>query len=302
MNAKPRHLSDVIEPAAAAHLRQLVLFARQRVEGRHAGENRSVLKGFSTDFLQHRPYYPGDNLKYLDWRVYARTNRYVVREYEETTNLDLYLVLDVSASMGFAGDGPSKHACAVRAAAVFFYLMLIQRDTFGLALFADQRTACVEPAGGRRHLLELYGRLLAARPAGTADWRGALQQVQSRIRRRGLAIVLSDFMADPAEIGRGLSGFRSRGCDTIAVHIIHPRERALGQTGMTRYVDLEDGSTETVDPLLIRDAYARQFHEHATAVRDECTRRGAAYCDLVAGDDEHKVIGAYLRRRMALGR
>ena len=300
VNAKPRHLSDVVAPEIAAHLKQLLLFARGRVEGRFAGDNRSVMKGFSTDFMQHRQYFPGDNIKYLDWRVFARTGRYVIREYEETTNLDLYVVLDVSASMGFAGDSLSKHEHAMRAAAVFFYLMLTHKDTFGLSMFAEGLVAHVDPSGGRRHLIQLYDALLKQVPRGVADWRVALRQVQSRIKRRGLVLVLSDFMGDPAEIGRGLSGFRSLGSDAIAFHVIHPRERALAQSTMTRYVDLEDRSAETVDPLLIRDAYARQFHEHALAIRDECTHRGIAYCDLVVGDEVHKAIGAYLRRRMAM--
>lgn len=300
MPTRPRNLTDVIAPETAAHLKQLLLFARCRVEGRHAGDNKSVLKGFSTDFMQHRQYYPGDNIKYIDWRVFARTSRYVVREYEETTNLDLYVVLDVSASMGFAGDSMSKHEYAVHAAAVFFYLMLLHKDTFGLSLFAENLVKHVEPAGGRRHLIQLYEALLNQVPRGTVDWRQALRQAQSRVKRRGLVLVLSDFMGDPAEIGRGLSGFRSLGSDAIAFHIMHPRERTLSQSTMTRYVDLEDRSAETVDPLLIRDAYARQFQEHALAVRDECTRRGIAYCDLDVGDEPHRAIGTYLRRRMAM--
>ena len=296
----PRHLADVIPADAAARLKSLLLFARSRVEGRHAGDNRSVLKGMSSDFMQHRQYFPGDNLKYIDWRVFGRTSRYVIREYEETTNLDLYLVLDTTASMGFAGDGMSKHAFAVKVSAILFYLMLLHKDTFGLSLFSEAMVSHVDPAGGRRHLLQLYASLLDHVPRGVADWTAALRQVQSRVRRRGLVIVLSDFMDDPLRIGKGLSGFRSLGCDVIAFHIIHPQEQTLGQSNMTRYVDIEDRTAETVDPLLIRDAYARQFGEHVVAVRGECTRRGIASCDLVVSDDYHKAIGAYLRRRMAM--
>lgn len=300
MMTAPRHIADVIPADKAAHLKQLLLFARGRVEGRHAGDNRSILKGFSTDFLQHRQYYPGDNLKYIDWRVFGRTSRYVIREYEETTNLDLYLILDTSASMGFAGNGISKHEFATKVAAIFFYLMLIHKDTFGLSLFAEGLVSHTEPAGGRRHLLQLYTSLLNQIPRGIVDWTVALRQVQSRIRRRGVVIVLSDFMDAPLRIGKGLSGFRSLGCDVIAFHIIHPQEKTLGQSSTTRYVDIEDHSAETVDPLLIRDAYAEQFREHVTAVREECTRRGIAACDLEVGDDYHKAIGTYLRRRMSM--
>jgi len=293
-------LTDMVSAEVAAHVRDLMLFARSRVEGRRPGDNRSVLRAFSTDFLQHRQYYPGDNLKYLDWKVWARTNRYVVREYEETTNLDLYLAVDVSASMSFAGCSISKHTCAVRAAAVILYLVLLQNDSFGLSLFSDRLLHHCEPMSGRRHLIAVYERLVACEPEGTADWSGSLRQIQSRISRRGLVVVISDFIGEPEEIGRGLSAFRSLSCDVIVLHVVHPEERSMASSTVTRFVDMEDGSSETVDPLLVGEAYARRFAAHCDAVRDICARRAIGYARLVAGEDEYKAIGAFLRRRSAL--
>ncbi len=293
-------LTDIVSPEMAVHVRDLMLFARNRVEGKRPGDNKSVLKAFSTDFLQHRQYYPGDNLKYLDWRVWARTNRYVIREYEETTNLDLYLAVDVSASMTFEGSGPSKHLCSVRAAAVILYLMLLQNDSFGLSLFSDRLLQHYEPASGRKHLIALYERLVSCKPEGAVDWTFALRQMQSRIRRRGLVVVISDFIGEPEQIGRALSGFRSLSCDAIALQIVHPEERSLASSTMTRFVDIEDGSSETVDPLLVGEAYARRFAAHCDAVRDVCARRAIAYAQITAGEDEYKAIGAFLRRRSAI--
>jgi uncharacterized protein (DUF58 family) len=296
-----RQITDIITPDLAARVKQLMLFSRFRVQGRQTGENKSVLKGSSTDFLQHRQYFPGDNIKYLDWRVFGRTGRYVIREYEELTNLDLYLVVDNSASMGFGavGDEPSKHQFAVEVAAMLSYLMLTQKDSFSLSLFGDSLAAHVESGGSRRHLLRLYETLLSHKPAGTANWIDSVRHVQARITRKGLVIVLSDFMDDPELIGRGLSGFRSLGCDVIAFHLLHPLEQELTQDHMTRYVDLEDASTETVDPLLLREAYARQYRAHADEVRQHCTKRGISYSQLIVGQDFEKALGDYLQKRMA---
>src|SRR6185295_13832457 len=147
-----RRITDIITPELAAEVKQLMLFSRYRVQGRQLGENKSVLKGASTDFLQHRQYFPGDNLKHLDWRVFGRTGRYVIREYEHLTNLDLYLVVDNSASMGFGsvGDELSKHQFAVQVAAMLAYMMLVQKDSFALSLFSDSLTAHVESGSSRR--------------------------------------------------------------------------------------------------------------------------------------------------------
>ena len=295
----PAQFTDLVSGDLASRLKQLLLFSRHRVEGRYLGENRSVRKGFSTDFMQHRQYFPGDNIKYLDWRIYGRTDRYFVREYEQPTNLDLYLVVDCSASMSFAGDGQSKHDFAVRVAAIFIYLMMLQQDHYGLSLVGATLRAHADPAAGRRHLQRLYEMLLSSPPAGVCDWEGAMRQTQARVTRRGLVLVLSDFLGDPEAIGRGLAGFRSRRCDAIAFHLIHPEEADLSRDTMTRYVDLEDGSSETVDPLLIREAYQEQFRRHGVALRQECSRRGIEYCPLTVGPDYETAIGDYLRHRLA---
>jgi uncharacterized protein (DUF58 family) len=278
-----------------------MLFSRYRVQGRQIGENKSVLKGSSTDFLQHKQYHPGDNLKYLDWRVYGRTGRFVIREYENLTNLDLYLVVDHSASMGFGAIGgePSKYQFAVEVSAMLAYLMLLQKDSFALSLISDSLAAHVESGGSRRHLLRMYETLLSHSPAGIANWLDSLRNVQARIRRKGLVLVLSDFMDDPEVIGRGLSGFRSLGCDVIAFHLLHPLEQELKENHITRYVDIEDESAETVDPLLIREAYARQYRAHAEEVRMQCTKRGMSYSQLVVGQDFEKALGDYLQKRTA---
>jgi uncharacterized protein (DUF58 family) len=291
--------TDLIAPDLAARVRQLMLFSRFRVEGRFTGDNKSTRKGFSSDFLQHRQYFPGDNLKYLDWRVFARTGRWIIREYEETTNLDLYLVVDKSASMGRCGGDLTKDEYATRVAALLAYLMLTQKDSFGLSLFAAQLRTHVDPGTGRRHLRRVFEVLLGETPAGVTDWEAALRQVGTRFRRRGLVIVISDFMGEPAAIGRALAGFRSARCDVIAFHVVDPFEEELRANHLTRYVDVEDGSALTVDPLLLRRAYADEFRRHLEELRRELSARGVAHALIRAGADYEKALGDYLQKRAA---
>jgi uncharacterized protein (DUF58 family) len=159
-------IHDVVTGDLADRVKQLMLFSRYRVDGRFSGENRSVRKGFSTDFMQHRQYVRGDNLKYIDWRVYGRTGRYVVREYEETTNCDIYVVVDNSASMAY-GDGEySKHEYAMRLCAMIFYMSMTQKDSFGLSLITDSLQSHANPGTSRRHLIRLYESLLSQTPTG----------------------------------------------------------------------------------------------------------------------------------------
>ncbi len=332
----PLRFSDLVSAEMAARIKQLMLFSRHRVEGRFAGDNKSVRKGFSSDFLQHRQYFPGDNLKHLDWRVFGRTGRHVIREYEEMTDLDMYLVVDNSGSMGCrgglaghtaaslspsarigpsgrhsgwprsqgvrpsSGEGQTKHEFTVKLAAVLIYLVNLQQDSFGLSLFAESVIAHCKPGTGRRQLQRVYELLLSHPPAGIADWQGALRQIQARIRRKGLAIIISDFMGDPEAVGRGLAGFRSTGCDVIAFHVTNPFEQELTQTNMTRFVDVEDRSALTVDPMLLRAAYRKQFTRHGESICHECAKRGISYARLSAGDDYEKALGEYLRKRMAM--
>lgn len=291
-------IGNLVTAEMATRVKRLMLFSRYRVEGYFVGDNKSAKKGFSADFMQHRQYFPGDNIKYLDWRVYGRTDRLVVREFEELTNLDLYLVIDHSASMGFGSQDLTKYEFSVRCAAILIYLMTVQKDAFGLSLFSDGLVEGTETGTSRRHLRRVCEALLRSPPAGVADWQSALHQAQARIKRRGLVVVFSDFMADPLEVGKGLAGFRSRGCDVIAFHVMDPFEMELRPASMTRFIDVEDGTAVTVDPLAVRTAYAEQFATHAEEVRQECTRRGIAYVSLKVADDYEVVIGDYLQHRM----
>jgi len=281
-------------------LRRLELFARTRVEGSRAGENRSPLSGYSTDFLRHRQYFPGDNLRYLDWHVLARSDRLVVKQFEELTNAEMAVVVDASGSMGHRGDGMSKWEFTVRCAAVLTYLMLLQRDSFSLHLFSEDASDYVPRGSGRRHLRRAFEKLISASPSGETRFAACFAQLEQRLSRKGLVLILSDFMAEPERLGRLLGRLRMRGHDVVAFQVFEPSEREMDFVDFTRFRDLEDGSTTAVDPLLIRAEYQKEFDAHQRTMKQECLARAIDHVVLAVEDRYDEALGDYLRHRMAL--
>jgi uncharacterized protein (DUF58 family) len=298
--AKGSPVASILTGDIVERIKQLELFSRLRVEGALAGENRSPFKGFSSDFLQHREYNRGDNLKYLDWRVYGKTDKLYIKEFEHVTNAPVNLIVDISASMDFQGEGFSKHEFTVRCAGLLAYLMFIQRDDFGLFLFNDSLVEHIRPASSSRHLNRVFERLVSITPAGETDFKQCLFHAEARASRRGLVAVLSDFMDDPAVIARGLGRFRMEGHDVIAFQVYDELESELQTIDFTRFRDLETEEITAVDPLLIRDEYRRQFLLHQHDMKSECLRHGVDHVLLPVSDDFDRVMGDYLRRRMAL--
>ena len=294
---------QLLDAATADRVRELELFALGRVQGVMQGANASILKGFTSDFLQHRQYHPGDNLKYLDWRVYARTDRLSIREYEELTNSQLTVVVDISGSMRTGGSGRfTKHEFAVRSAAILLTVACQQRDQFSLALFRTGRIMQLPFRGGRSHLRRSLAALVEQRADGETDFVQGLAESTSHVRRRGLVVVLSDFMDDPETICRQLAALRHRHGDVIALQVFDPREADLDFNSVTRFHDPESGGVLVVDPVLVRQEYARAFAAHADAIGEGCRRHGFDHALLAVDDDCTRPLAAYLRARRAADR
>ena len=291
---------QLLDAATAERVRDLELFARERVQGVLQGSNASILKGFTSDFLQHRPYLPGDSLRHLDWRVYARTGRLAIREYEEQTNSQLTVVVDVSGSMRTGGSSRlTKHEFTVRNAAMLLTLACLQRDQFSLALFNTGRIAQLPFRGGRGHLRRALAALVGGRPDGGTDFVQGLAESTAHVTRRGLVVVLSDFMDEPESICRQLAFIRARQGDLVAVQVHDPREADLDFNSLTRFHDPETGDVVVVDPVVVRQEYRRAFAEHCDALRDGCRRHGFDHALVAVGDDYAAPLEAYLRARLA---
>ncbi len=295
----------LLDGQLADRIRELEFASRLRVQGVLQGGNPSTLKGFSSDFRQHRQYYPGDSLRHLDWRVLGKSGRLVVREYEELTNAQVTVVLDISGSMGTGAHGPAgftKHAFAVRNAAILLYLANLQHDQFSLALFRSDCVVHLPFRSGRNHLVRAFAALLEPDASGPTDFVRGLAGCTAHVRRRGLTVVLSDFMDDPAVVVRQLASLRFRGSDVLALQVFDPGEADLDFNSITRFHDPETGAVLVVDPIGVRREYRQAFLAHQGALRDACRRQGFDHTVLPVGEAYEEPVFAYLRWRQATAR
>ena len=278
--------ADLLDPAALASLGGLEIVARWVVDGFITGLHRSPRRGFSVEFAEHRPYQPGDDLRYLDWRIAARADRWVVKQFEEETNLRATIVLDVSRSMAWTGapGGPTprltKLAYAERLVAALALLLLRQRDAVGLIRFDDRVRSLVPPRARHGQWRRLLGSL-AEPGAGVASKAGdALAGAARLVRRAGMVVLVSDLLVDAAEVEQSVRGLRAAGHDVNVLHILDPAERDLSLgAGEAVFVDPESGSAVPAVVSDVRDAYRttvdaaitdwrRLFARYATVTTD----------------------------------
>ena len=256
--------------------------ARVIAEGVLMGTHRSRRFGSSTEFAEHKLYTPGDELKHLDWRTYARTDRYFVRQYEEETNLDVFLVVDSSGSMSYAGGargafGISKLDYAATLAAAVGFLASRRSDAVSLSLFAGEEVSFLPPRARLDHLAELFRRLEAVSAAGPTAATEVLEVLASRITRRSLIIVLSDLLDVGGAPLAPLGVLRRRGADVLILHTLDRDELEFSFDGVVRFEDLEGMREVQVDAPGVRDAYLQELGAFLAAVRTESARRDLRY-------------------------
>ena len=295
--SSPEFLEN-LSPETLERLRELELFSRLRVEGLLQGENRSVLKGSSTDFISHRPYVPGDDIKFVDWRAYARSDRLTVKEYEDLTNVRAAVALDISNSMAFGEGEETKHDYALRAAALILYLLYMRRDRFSLHLFNDRVQLSLPAGTGQRHLLRAFRAMVEQEPRGGTDFQGPFTRIRPELKKRGIFILFSDCMDDPEKIVRSLLRFRLQGSDVIVFQVFHPDERDFPYGQMTRFTCLETGEVSTVDPLEFQRSYRENFAGHTEELQSRLRERGMDHARLPADAHYEAAVGDFIRRRM----
>ncbi len=302
MNAAPTATS-YLDPEIISRLSRLDLVARLVVEGFITGLHRSPYHGFSVEFSEHRPYMPGDSLRDLDWKAFAKSDRLYIKQYEEETNLKSYLLLDISGSMDFQGGGPwSKFRYASSLTAALAYLMLKQRDAVGLMLFHEEITSYVPPRSMQSHLQVLLKEIDRVQP--TADTRigPAFHDLAERISRRGLVVVLSDLLDDPTAVVQGLRHFRHRGHEVIVFHILDPRERDLDFRRETRFYDLEDpDQLLTTQPWHIQREYRQLMDDLVRTYRLQCAEARIDYVLLDTTTPFDVALSNYLAQRKKIG-
>lgn len=252
----------------------LLVFARATVEGYYAGKHKSPYRGSAAEFADYKEYAPGDDLARLDWRVYGRTRRLYLRQFEEETDMTAYLLVDISASMRYAGEKrPSKYILAAKIAAALAYLMMAQSDKAALVLFAHKVTQFLAPGGTRRHLHRIVTELERVRPAQSTGMAKAVQECVPLFKKRGRIVILSDFLDDTTALFDALAQFVHRKFEILLLQVVDPDELNLPVFNAAKFVDLETSETVQVDPEEIRAAYQAHMEKMVTDLAREADMR-----------------------------
>jgi uncharacterized protein (DUF58 family) len=283
-------------------IKSLQMRARVAVEGFFKGIHRSPYHGFSVEFSEYRQYTPGDDPRYLDWRLYARSDRYYVKRFEDETNLRCHLVLDTSRSMGYRSGPYSKSEYARTAAATIAYFLSTQRDAVGLLTFEDRIVEYLPARYRPGHLRRLMA-ALEREPTGRAtDLASPLDQIAATVRKRGLIILISDLLAATGALGTRLGYLRSRGHDVIVFRILDPAEVDFTFTAPAMFLDVESGRELYIDPSEAKAEYLRRFAAHAAEIQRSCVDLGIEYQPVTTDRPLELVLFDLLRARMRRGR
>lgn len=285
------------DPQMLSKLGNLELIAQTVVNGFLSGKHRSTHKGGCTDFAEFRPYSRGDDIRLLDWRHYARSDRYYVKRFDDETNLQAMLIVDTSGSMDFGMSTVSKWRYAQIAAASLGHLLLRQRDSVGLLLAGDRVVDFLKPQPRSSHLARMLDMLGSARPGGASALPEVLTQSMGRLKRRGMVIVLSDCFGDVEALRRALEQYRHFGHDVIVCQILAPEELTFPFRREAFFQDLELFGRLQINPNSIRKAYLKEFQAFMDRLRGAMTEIGVDLMTFSTGDDLGEVLGYHLRRR-----
>src|SRR5216110_2098496 len=266
-----------LDPAVVARLGTLELKARTIVEGFLSGLHRSPFKGFSVEFAEYRQYIPGDDLSKIDWKVYARSDRYYVKKFEEETNLDCHLMLDVSGSMAYGSRAMTKFEYGACLAASLAYLMTRQRDAVGLMAFDERIVDMLPPSSRPGHLRSVLLTLDRLRLGKETHMARPLNQLCDALTKRGMVVLISDLLDDPETVVRGLKHFQFRGADVIVFHVLDPDEIEFPFERATRFQDLETDEEIMAVPGVVRDHYLREMGGLIERYRRELGGAGIDY-------------------------
>jgi uncharacterized protein (DUF58 family) len=291
------------DPTSLSKYGHLTLVARQLVEGFLTGVHKSPYKGFSVEFAEHRQYYPGDEIRHIDWRAFGKTDRYYIKEYEEETNLKAHLLVDASGSMAYKGEGSaSKFEFARYVAASLAYLMLHQRDAVGLTTHDTQIRSLIPPRANSKHLLRVISTLEQTSPGGETALAPLWDRLAEQIKRRGLVVILSDCFGEIAPLQRALLHFRHRRHEVLLFHILAPEEIEFPFKKWTQFRNLEmAGNRLLVDPQQLRKHYRENFDRFCKELREAAGHARVDYQMIRTDEPVDRALGIYLTKRQNRG-
>ena len=287
-----------LKPENLAKIDSLEMKARLVVEGFITGLHRSPYHGFSVEFAEHRQYRPGDEIRHLDWKVFARSEKYYIKQYEEETNLRSMIIVDSSASMKYASQGNiTKFEYASYLAASLSYLLISQRDAAGLALYDDGIRTFLPARSKQSYLSELMRTLDSTEPSNTTGTAAALDEIAERIRRRGLVVVISDFFDDTQSVLKALSHFRHKNHDIIVFQLLDPKELDFKFGPAAHFIDMETAEEMVTQPQQIQKSYAEAMHTFTQNLKKGCRNLNVDYNLIVTNDPFDKALREFVAKR-----
>ncbi len=292
--------STLLHPEAIKRIARLDIRARHVVEGFLSGIHRSPYFGQSVEFLQHREYTPGDDLRHLDWKVWAKQDRYYIKQYEEDTNMRCTLLVDVSESMQYGSGALSKLEYASTIAASLAYLLLRQQDAVGCVTFDEQIRTKVPIRSKRTHINSIVTALESSQPTHKTGMYHILREIAESFPRRGMMILVSDLFTDVAETTKGLQLLRKRGHDVMVFHTLDDDELDFPFTGPTRFEGLESTAQLNCNPRALREGYLEAINAFLEETRRQCAHSTVDYALLRTSQPLDAALAAYLSNRLGM--
>jgi uncharacterized protein (DUF58 family) len=292
-----RHLLD---PKIISKISRLDLRARYIVEGFLIGLHRSPYHGFSVEFSEHRPYMPGDEIQKIDWKVYGKTDRYFIKQYEEETNLKSYILVDCSKSMDYTSKEITKFQYAITLSAAIAYLLFDQKDAVGLVLYSDRILKIIEPRSSKINLFEIYKSLLNSNPEGKTETAECLGEVAEKIKKRGLIVVISDFLDDLVKIESAMKKFRFKQNEVISFQILDEQEINFGFSKDAIFRDLESREELLTQPFQIKSSYNELVNQFLTLLKRNLLNHQIDHNLVLTSETFDKALLAFLKKRKRL--
>ncbi|HIG51564.1 MAG TPA: DUF58 domain-containing protein [Candidatus Marinimicrobia bacterium] len=287
----------ILTPDIISQLNNLSLKARFVVEGFIVGLHKSPYHGFSVEFSEHRAYGAGDEIRHVDWKLWGKTDRFFIKQFEEETNLKSYLLIDQSLSMTYKSNNVTKLEYAQILAASLGYLMLKQQDAVGLTLFDDRIRVNIPARSKRSHLNIILSKMQNIKPGPETTIAPILHKTAEAIKKRGLIVLISDLFDDPDEILSGLQHFRYKGHEVVVFHVLDPQELSLDFTQRTRFRDMESGEEIITDPWHIQSDYQKSMEQFCNYFKSMCRQKNIDYVQLSTDSPLDMALSEYLIKR-----
>ncbi len=288
---------NFLDPSVLSGLSNLELRARTVVEGFLSGLHKSPNRGFSVEFNDYRHYQRGDDMRHVDWKLYARSDKFYIKQYEDETNVRVVILLDVSASMDYSSGSVSKLNYGITLASALAYFIMRQRDAVGLITFDDEVQEYITAKCRQPHLMRILRTLAHVESGNKTNAVKPLSDLAASLHKKSMVILISDLLDDEERVINTLQNLRGMGNDVIAFHLMDEAELKFPFNEASEFVDMENQETYITSPAAIREAYLENLNEYLSFCKKKCQRSGVDYCLLNTSEPLDEALSAYMTKR-----